>query len=157
MSKANSDHLTAAKRIVKYLAGTTTYGLFYSQENDACLEGFTDSNWGGSLCDQKSTSGMFFRLGSSAITWGSRKQDVVALSTMEAEYMVATSVACHLVWLKRILSDCGKSSTKSTVLWYGNQSTTVVEKNLALHGRTNRIDVRFHFIQSLVTEGLITL
>ncbi|XP_039135523.1 uncharacterized mitochondrial protein AtMg00810-like [Dioscorea cayenensis subsp. rotundata] len=80
MSRPNVKHLCAAKRVVKYLAGTLKLGLFYPNRSEKCLEGFTDSEWGGSLNNRKSTSGMFFRLCSCAITWGSKKQDVVALS-----------------------------------------------------------------------------
>lgn len=157
MSRPNVKHLCAAKRVVKYLAGTVKFGLFYPNRCEGCMEGFTDSDWGGSLSDRKSTSGMFFRLGSCAITWGSKKQDVVALSSTEAEYVAATTAACQMVWLRRILGDCGRCFDKALVLWYDNQSTIAVAKNPAFHGRTKHIDVRFHYIRSLIADGLIVL
>lgn len=157
MSKPSSHHLIAVKRVMKYLAGTSKFGMWFSQDAGVNLEGFTDSDWGGSLVDRKSTSGMCFRIGSSVIAWGSKKQDAVALSTTEAEYITATSAACQLVWLRRIMSDFGKEVMNSSVLWCDNQSAIVVAKNPALHGRTKHIDVRFHFIRALVSDGVIVL
>lgn len=116
ISKPSLEHLNAAKRVVKYLAGTTTFGLFYFSESGGCLEWFTDSDWGGSLNDRKSTSGMLCRIGTCSVTWFSKKQDVVALLTIEAEYIAATSAACQLVWLRRILSDCGRKCEGSSML-----------------------------------------
>lgn len=113
MSKPSIMHLCVAKRIVKYLAGTSKYGLSFPCEIEGSLEGYTDSDWGGSLSDRKSTFGMFFKFGSSAITWESKKQDVVVLSSTEAEYILAASAACQMVWLRRILSDCGKKPRQS--------------------------------------------
>lgn len=74
-----------------------------------------ESDWDGSLSDQKNT-GIFFRLGSCTVTWSLKKQDVAALSMTEAEYIAATSVACQMVWLRRIPSDCGRKSNGSSVL-----------------------------------------
>lgn len=100
---------------------------------------------------------MFFKLGPSAITWGSKKQDVGALSTTKAEYIATTLASCQMVCLRRILSDCGRKFDKASVLWCDNQSTIAVAKNSALHGRTKHIDVRFHFIFSLVSDGSVVL
>lgn len=80
--------------------GTIEFGLWYSRCSKGALEGFTDSDWGGSMTDWRSTSGMVFMLGSSAITWGSKKQDIMALSTTKAKYIAATSAACQTVWSK---------------------------------------------------------
>jgi len=79
------EHWIAAKHILRYLHGMITYGLRYASNN----YGFTDSDWAGSVDDRKSTSGMCFSLGSAMISWGSRKQKSVALSTPEAEYITA--------------------------------------------------------------------
>ena len=86
-------HLGAAKRILRYVVGTTEHGIWYSKVSNFKLTGFTDSDWAVSIDDRKSTSGFLFNLGSGAISWSSKKQEVVALSTSEAEYIAATSSA----------------------------------------------------------------
>ncbi|XP_038987033.1 secreted RxLR effector protein 161-like [Phoenix dactylifera] len=86
-------HFVAAKRILRYLQGTKEFGIKYVKEEDSKLVGFTDSDWAESLDDQKSTSGYNFCLGSDVISWSSRKQSSVALSSAEAEYIAANEAA----------------------------------------------------------------
>lgn len=157
MSSPCNSHFTAAKRVVRYLACTKDFGLWFSRDNGGVLKAFSNSDWGGSLADRKSTTGMLVRLGMSAISWSSRKQEVVALSTTEAEYIAATAGACQIVWFKRLLEVCGHVFKNPICLWCDNQSAIVVAKNPAHHGRTKHIDVRFHFIRSLVSDGVISI
>ncbi|KAJ8766604.1 hypothetical protein K2173_001124 [Erythroxylum novogranatense] len=105
MHKPSKLHFGAAKRILRYIAGTTGHGIWYSKVSNFRLIGFTDSDWAGSIDDRKSTSGFMFNIGSGAISWSSKKQKVVALSTSEAEYIATTSSACQVVWLRRLLAD----------------------------------------------------
>ncbi|XP_039128913.1 uncharacterized mitochondrial protein AtMg00810-like [Dioscorea cayenensis subsp. rotundata] len=135
MNQPSKIQFIVAKRVVRYLAGTKTLGLWYSRGDDGELEAFSDSDWGGSKADRKSTSGVFIKLGSCPISWGSRKQDVVPLSTTEVEYIASTGAACQV----------------------DNLSAIAVAKNPADHGRTKHIDVRYHFIRGLVSEGVISL
>lgn len=97
MSCPSLCHFSAAKRVLRYLAGTKEFGLWFSRGDEGILEAFSDSDWGGSLPDRKSTSGMLIRLGLSSISWSAKKQEIVALSTTEAEYVAATSTACQVV------------------------------------------------------------
>lgn len=105
MNDPSKLHYAAAKRVLRYVKGTKGFGTHYKQEEDNNLVGYTDSDWAGSVDDRKSTSGYVFFLGSKVITWSSKKQNTVALSSAEAEYMSATSAACEAVWLRRILDD----------------------------------------------------
>ena len=91
-------HLGAAKRVLRYIAGTTEHGIWYSKVTNFTLTGFTDSDYACNIDDRKSTSGFLFNLGFGAISWSSKKQEVVALSTSKAEYIAATSAACQAVW-----------------------------------------------------------
>ena len=93
----------AAKRILRYIKGTTSFGIFYKKGGDGELFGYTDSDYAGDQNDRKSTLGYIFMVNSSAISWSSKKQLVVTLSTTEAEFIVATSSVCQVVWLRRIL------------------------------------------------------
>ena len=93
-------HLITAKHILRYLKGTFDYGIKYDGNQKINLEGYVDSDWAGSAIDRKSTSGCCFSMGSSVISWFSRKQSCVALSIAEAEYGAACSASCEEVWMR---------------------------------------------------------
>ncbi|XP_039119918.1 uncharacterized mitochondrial protein AtMg00810-like, partial [Dioscorea cayenensis subsp. rotundata] len=105
MQAPTTHHLGAVKRILHYVAGTVSYGLHFSHNNNFKLIGYTDSDWGGSPDDRKSTSGWVISLGSAAIAWSSKKQLITALSSTEAEYISVTSAACEAVRLRRLLEE----------------------------------------------------
>ena len=90
-------HLISAKHILRYLKGTVDYGLKYDVNQRINLEGYVYSYWAGSAIDRKSTSGCFFNMGSGVISWFSRKQSCVVLSTAEAEYVASCSASCKVV------------------------------------------------------------
>ena len=110
MNQPSKLHYAVAKRILRYLQGTKQLGILCKKENGNNLVGFTDDDWAGSLDDRKSTSGYIFCLGSNVISWSSKKQKMVALSSAEAEYIAATDAACEAIWLRRLLSDLQKKN-----------------------------------------------
>jgi hypothetical protein len=87
----------AGKHVLRYLKGTSKYGLWYRQMDEVKLHGFTDADWVGSPTDRKNTSGGIFSIGSTTVSWYSRKQRSVALSSAEAEYMAANQSACEAI------------------------------------------------------------
>ena len=91
--------------MLHYLAGTVDFGLDYRKSDGIRLVGFTNSDWVGSVGDRKSTFGCCFSLGSAAMSWFSRKQKSVALSSAEAEYMAASQATCEALWLRKLLVD----------------------------------------------------
>lgn len=105
MHSPTMQHLGAAKSVLRYIDGTSDFGLWYSSTTSYNLVGFNDSDWASSIDDKKSTSAYVFNLGSAAISWSSKKQDVVALSSSKAEYVVVTSATCQAVWLRKLLVD----------------------------------------------------
>jgi hypothetical protein len=105
MEAPTTEHLTAVKRILRYVAGTLHYGCYYQREKKAKLMGYSDSDLAGDVDTRKSTSGILFFLGNNVITWQSQKQKVVALSSCEVEYIAATTAACQGVWLARLLAE----------------------------------------------------
>ncbi|XP_047309920.1 secreted RxLR effector protein 161-like [Impatiens glandulifera] len=105
LNEPSQIHFASAKRILRYLKGTKTQGIELKKESECKLVGYTDSDWAGSIDDRKSTSSYIFCLGSNVISWSSRKQKSVALSSAEAEYIACTDAACEAVWLQRILKD----------------------------------------------------
>lgn len=157
MHNPSRQHFGAAKRLLRYIAGTQDFGIWYSNVADFKLIGFTDSDWAGSLDDRRSTSGYVFTFGSGAVSWSSKKQAVTALSTTEAEYVAAASSACQATWLRRLIADLDQEQNEATEILCDNSSAIAITKNPTMHGRTKHIDIRFHFIRDLVADGLITL
>eukprot|EP00253_Pinus_taeda_P015873 PITA_15873 len=107
--------------------------------------------------DWKSTSGYVFHMGSKAMSWASKKQPIVALSTAEAEYVAATTATCQAVWMRRMLRSLGQEQTKGTVIYCDNNSAIALSKNSVFHKRTKHIDTRFHYIREFVSNGEIVL
>ena len=108
------------------------------------MKAYTDSEYAGDLDDRKSISGYVFLLSEGAMSWSSKKQPVVTLST-EAEFVAATFCACQGVWMRTILDKLDHSQGKGTTMFCDNSSIIKLSKNPVLHGRSKHIDVRFHF------------
>ncbi|KAL0345471.1 UNVERIFIED_CONTAM: Secreted RxLR effector protein [Sesamum radiatum] len=98
-------HLQLVKRVLRYLKVTIEFGIFYKKGRVDELVTYTDSDYAGDVEDMKNTSGYVFLLSSGAVSWSSRKQSVINLSTIEAEFIAATSCACQAVWLSRVLTN----------------------------------------------------
>jgi len=155
MERPTEMHLSAIKRILRYLKGTASYGILYTKREEVKLTGWSDSDYAGDIDDRKSTSGYVFMIGDSAIAWSSKKQPIVTLSTTEAEYVATTS--CQGIWLRRILQQLNEDQKKVTTIHYDNSSSIKLSKNLVMHGRCKHIDVRFHFLRDLAKDGIMEL
>ena len=157
-SKPTSQHMTAVKRILRYLRGTTHHGLLYNYQRNGskAIVGYSDADWGGDTTDCKSTSGYMFQIGGTAITWQSKKQTCVALSTAEAEYVALSAAAQEAVWLKQLKQDLtGKNET--VMIHEDNQSAIAIAKNPQFHGRVKHINIKYHFIREQVNNDNIVL
>ncbi|KAH9672047.1 hypothetical protein KPL70_017573 [Citrus sinensis] len=121
MEIPKTTHFKAAKRILRYIKGTTNFSLLYSFSNDYKLVGYSDSDWGGDVDDRKSTTGFVFFMGDTAFTWMSKKQPIVTLSTCEAEYVAATSSVCHAIWLRNLLKELGLPQEEPTEICVDNK------------------------------------
>ncbi|WVZ81029.1 hypothetical protein U9M48_028456 [Paspalum notatum var. saurae] len=151
-----TSHRQAVKRIFRYLKFTPELGLWYSSGSSLSLRGFSDADHAGCRIDRKSTSGTCQLLGTSLVSWSSRKQASVALSTTEAEYVAAASCCSQLLWMKATLSDFGLRFGRIPLL-VDSTSAISVAKNPVLHSRTKHIDVRFHFLRDQYEKGDIDL
>ncbi|XP_057452354.1 secreted RxLR effector protein 161-like [Lotus japonicus] len=98
-------HLIQVKRIIKYINGTVDYEIFYARNSNSNLIGYCDADWAGNADDRKSTPGGCFFLGNNLISWFSKKQNYVSLSTAEAEYIAAGSGCTQLLWMKQMLRE----------------------------------------------------
>ena len=153
MERPKEAHWQAAKRILRYVKGTKMFEILYNVSEHSYLVGYTDIDWAGSVDDRKSTSGYVFHMGSGVISWASKKQSIVALSTAEPEYVAATAAACQAVWMRRMLRSLAQEQAKATVIFCDNSSAIALSKNSVFHKRTKHIDTRFHYIRELVSNG----
>ncbi|XP_050878871.1 secreted RxLR effector protein 161-like [Lathyrus oleraceus] len=138
-------HLTAVKRIMKYLKGTTNVGLWYPKGSICNLVGYSDSDYAGCKTDKKSTSGTL-------VSWACKKQACIALSTTDAEYIAAGSCCAQILWLKQQLSDF-RLNLGCIPLRCDNTSAINITKNPVMHSRTKHIDIRHHLLHDHVLKG----
>ncbi|RVW73046.1 Retrovirus-related Pol polyprotein from transposon RE1 [Vitis vinifera] len=137
MENPTEVHLLAAKRIFYYLKGTVDFGILYKRGEKSSLIGFSNSDY--------------------AITWSSKKQQIVTLSTTEVEFVAAALSSCQVIWLRRLLEVLYNQQQGPTVIYCDNLSAIKLSKNLVLHGRSKHIDVRYYFLRDLCKDGVIDL
>lgn len=158
MERPTALHMSAVKRILRYVKGTLEYGLVYTRgKGNYLLAGYSDSDLGGDVEDRKNTGGMAFYLDESLITWVSQKQRCVALSSCDAEFMAATAAACQGVWLGNLLSQITDVKCFPIEIFVDNRSAIDLAKNPVFHGRSKHIDIRYHFIRGCVERGEIII
>ena len=137
-SDPRESHLKAVKRIFRYLVGSTNLSLFYKKNQDFRLVGYCDADYAGDRVERKSTSGGCHFLGSSLISWASKKQNSIALSTAEAEYMSAASCCSQLLWVKYQLEDYS-SFEQNIPVFCDNTSAINLTKNSIQHSKAKHI------------------
>jgi hypothetical protein len=142
---------------MKYLKGTLDCGLSYDGDHDFTLSGYTISDWDGSVSDRKSTSGCCFSLGSAMISWQSRKQSSIALSTAEAEYIAACSASCEAIWLRKLLTGLFDLEMEATTILCDNQICIKMTENSVFHEKSKHIEIRYHYIRNMVQRGAVKL
>lgn len=157
VQKPRVPHWIATKRILRYVKKTEEFGLKYGRNKELKLIGFTDADWAGDTNDRRSTSGHCFLFGSAAITWCSRKLGIVALSSMEAEYMAATLAAQESIWIKSLVGDMLHKVDYTMELFCDNESAIKLSSNPVFHRRTKHIEVHYHFVREKVMNKEIDL
>jgi hypothetical protein len=141
---------------MRYLKGTMELKLTLGGK-DISLQGYCDADWGGDASTRKSTTGYVFFLGVGAISWNSKRQPTVALSTTEAEYMAASQSAKEAIWLRQLMADVGCVQGEATIIMCDNQGCIALAKNPKHHSRTKHIDVQHHFIREKIEDEVIEL
>jgi hypothetical protein len=150
-------HWTTTKQVLKYLKGTQSYGIKYSKVSDFHLLGYSDSNFDGDKEHGVSTSGYLMNLGSTTITWRSRKKYVPVDSTIEAEYIATAQATKEIIWLQKNLEDLQEKQMTSMPLFVDNTSAIQLAKNPKFHDRTKYINTKYHFIRHHVEAKTIHL
>jgi len=153
------DHQRALERMFRYLQATSNHQLVlgHGSSGNSTLLGYTDANWASNINDRKSTSGYVFKLGSGAISWSSKKQATVMLSSTEAEYITRAHATKEAVWLRQLLSKLGQDMSSPTVLRIDNQSAITITWNPEFHDRTKHIDICYHFLRQVIDDGMVEL
>jgi hypothetical protein len=157
MQTPQKPHLDAVRRRLRYIKHTLQCGIFYETKSQLQVYGYTDADWAGNGSYRRSTSGFMFSFGSGAVSWNSKKQPTVALSSTKVEYRSVAIVAYEVVWLQKLLSDLGQSVDAHVVIYCDNISSILLANNPVYHDRTKHIEVHYHFIREKVLAKEIDL
>jgi hypothetical protein len=148
------------KRILRYVRGTSDHALHLgsSSKTPPRLYGYCDADWASCPDDRVSISGYVFYLGDGAISWSSKKQPSVAVSTTEAEYMAASHACREAIWLRRLAAGMRVPMEEGgTLLMVDNKSAIQLAKNQTYHGRTKHIEIHHHIVREKVERGVLVV
>jgi hypothetical protein len=164
-------HMQAAERVLRYLAGTKDVGLVFGSRNgdivgdsrgrkaqvqvDVCA--FADADWANDRGDRRSISGWVAKLNGDPVSWSSKKQRVVALSTCEAELYAESAAIQEVLWLRGLMEELGLHTRTGSTVYGDNQSAIAVSQNGVKGERTKHVDVKYHFVTETVESGVVKL
>ena len=159
MSNPGEEHWRGVKRILRYIKGTLSHCLEFVSTNGSKVElsAYADADWAGDRATRKSTSGYISMIGNSCISWRSKRQSIVALSSTEAEYVSLSYATQEVVWLRQLLSNIGFKQTEPTKLYEDNQGAIGLSKNPKLNSRTKHIDIKFHYVREAVETNIVNV
>lgn len=152
-----SVHHAAAMRVLRYIKKSPAEGLLFSASSDIKLKGFSDSNWGTCPDTRRSITDYCFFLGTSLISWKSKKQATVSKSSSEAEYRALAQATCEAQWLLYLLEDFQVKDTTPAVIYCDNQSALHIAANPIFHERTKHIELDCHIVREKVQNGVLHL
>ncbi|KAH9726513.1 Integrase catalytic domain-containing protein [Citrus sinensis] len=155
MANPGGEHWIAVKRILRYIKGTSDVALCYGR-SEFTVRGYVDLDFAGGLDKRKSTTSYVFTFAGAAVSWVSKLQTVVALSTTEAEYMAATQACKEAIWIQRLLEELRHKQQKISV-FCDSQSALHIVRNPTFHFRTKHIGVQYHFVREVVEDGSVDL
>lgn len=146
---------TAIKRIMRYLKGTVNHKILFCYTDSSRLYGFCDADWASDVDKRRSCTGYIFKLGSGAVSWASKRQPTIALSTTEAEYIAMSAATQEAIWLRQFYRQF-RREVPPTIINCDNQSAIAIAKEDSYRANTKHIDVRYHHVRDRITKGDIT-
>ena len=158
LNNPSPDHMAAAKHLLRYLSGTSSYGVLYTPDADDQLVGYTDASYADDKATSKSTGAYAYRLHGSLISWSSKLQPIVTTSSCESEYVAAAEAAKEAIYLSNLIAQMGfTEATHPIIIRADNQASIKLANNPTNHNATKHIRVRFHFIRDLISSREISL
>ena len=140
-SNPGIDHWNALMHVMGYIKNTLDYGLTYSRDSDLSPVAFVDADYGGCKDTRRSTSGYVFMMAGGAVTWSSKRQATVALSTVEAEYVAMSRCAQQMIWMHSWLSEVAVEYSLPGLIKGDNRGAIALTKNTRDHGKVKHIDI----------------
>jgi len=171
MQAPTQRHMQAAERVFRYLAGTKDLGLVFGSRNGAVVGdsrgrraqvqvdvcAFSDADWANDKGDRRSITGWVAKLNGDPVSWSSKKQRVVALSTCEAELYAESAAIQEVLWLRGLMEELGLHTQTGSTVYGDNQSAIAVSENGTKGERTKHVDVKYHFVTETVERGDVKL
>ncbi|CAL1399955.1 unnamed protein product [Linum trigynum] len=153
MQPPTKAHEEAAVRVLRYLKSVRGRRLFLSATSPLTLTTYCDAEWGGYPLTRRSTTGYFIMLGSSPISWRTKKQTIVARFSAEAEYRAMANTVSEVLWLRWLFCDFGVPFSAPTPLFCDNQATLHIDSNPVFHERTKHVEMDFYFVWEQVLSS----
>ncbi|KAJ0589411.1 putative RNA-directed DNA polymerase [Helianthus annuus] len=150
-------HMEAVWRIIRYLKGTSGHGVLFQPNQHLKIQAYTDADWAGDKGDRRSTSGYFTLVGGNLVTWRSKKQKVVALSSAEAEFRGIARGLAEVLWIRKLLTEIGFPQTEASRIVCDNEAAIQISENPVQHDRTKHVEVDRHFIKEKLETGIIEM
>ena len=150
-------HMTSVMRILRYLKGTSSRGLLFDKNDNLDLLSYTDADWGGDRDNRKSTSRYFTIVGGNLVTWKSKKQKVVALSSAEVEFWGIVKGITKVLWIRKLLGELNFPQKGSCSLFCDNKAAISISGNPVQHDRTKYVEINRHLIKEKLEKGIISL
>ncbi|GKC73454.1 ribonuclease H-like domain-containing protein [Tanacetum coccineum] len=155
MHDPREPHLSALKRILRYVRGTLSYGLQLYSSTTSSLVAYSDADWAGCPTTRRSTSGYCVFLGNNLLSWSSKRQFTLSRSSAEAEYRGVANAVAETCWLRNLLRELHTPLATATLVYCDNVSAVYLSSNPVQHQRTKHIEIDIHFVRDLVATGAI--
>ena len=157
MHQPQVTHMDAVLRIIRYLKGTVGHGVLFKQNGHLKTQVQTDADWAGDKGNRRSTSGYFTLVGGNLVTWRSKKQKVVSLSSAEAEFRGIARGLAEVLWIRKLLTEIGFRPKEGSRIMCDNEAAIQISENPVQHDRTKHVEVDRHFIKEKLEGGIIEL